>query len=586
MRRFSKILNIILMLLIAAGIITVLAVSFGTLTPYSGRVSRYISYIDDEYPGFSEKIPEEHPDVKIYSFTVKDPPRSGEALFVWMIHADARIYVDNELFFDSVINDHGRLSKSPGQYWAIVPLLPEDLGKEVRVEVRETYNSMLYNTPVMIVSAAGNLISHCASSEWPAIVVGMFCIVLGAVYAALAHIMQLGEESRRRADFIGIFLALFGLYRVADMPVITLLFNDHSLMVTYISLICFTWIPAAFYLSESNRQTYNMLYRSIGLIFAVLAFVLLLLQVLGIRDFGQDSDIVFICMFLSFIVVLIDYVYGRWVKHGYSAENYRIGMFLLVCASVILDYFLYYRNGNTRNANIALYVVCVYGLAAGFEMVRRIRLRNDEVTRQRMELAERKGAIMVSQMKPHFIYNTMNTIYSLCDINIESAKQAIHDFSGYLRHHFRSMERIGPVSFDEELEHTRFYLSIEKMRFGDALNVEYDIEENDFELPPLSLQPIAENAVRHGIREKSGSGTVTIRSYRTDDACVVEVKDDGAGFDTSILGDLKPDSEHNRIALRNVSVRVEQMCQGQLKIDSTPGEGTVVTISIPIKKDA
>ena len=86
--------------------------------------------------------------------------------------------------------------------------------------------------------------------------------------------------------------------------------------------------------------------------------------------------------------------------------------------------------------------------------------------------------------------------------------------------------------------------------------------------------------------EKSGSGTVTIRSYRTDDACVVEVKDDGAGFDTSILGDLKPDSEHNRIALRNVSVRVEQMCQGQLKIDSTPGEGTVVTISIPIKKDA
>ncbi|MBO4900607.1 MAG: ATP-binding protein, partial [Lachnospiraceae bacterium] len=156
---------------------------------------------------------------------------------------------------------------------------------------------------------------------------------------------------------------------------------------------------------------------------------------------------------------------------------------------------------------------------------------------------------------------------------------------GYLRHHFRSMEQYGPVSFDEELEHTRFYLSIEKMRFGDELNVEYDIEDTDFELPPLSLQPIAENAVRHGIREKNGRGTVTIRSYRTDEACVVEVEDDGAGFDTSILGEQEPDTEHNRIALRNVSVRVEQLCQGQLSIDSTPGKGTVVTISIPIKKE-
>lgn len=574
------------MLLIAAGIITVLAVSYSTLTPSSNRIGRDILYVDKDYPGFSEQTAEEHPDVKIYSFTVSEMPQGGESLFVWMIHADAWIFVDDELLYDSGDMNYGHLSKSPGQYWAIVPMFEDDLGKEVRVEVREIYNSMFYDTPVMILSAQGNLFSYCARTEAAALIVGLFCIVLGAVYAALAHIMQLGEETRRRADFIGIFLALFGCYRVADMPVITLLFNDHSLMVTYISLICFTWIPAAFYLSESNRQTYNKLYRFIGLIFAVLAFVLLLLQVLGIRDFGQDSDIVFICMFLSFIAVLIDYVYGRWLKHRYSAEYYRIGMFLLVCASVILDYFLYYRNGNTRNANIALYVVCLYGIIAGFEMVRRIRLRNDEVTRQRMELAERKGAIMVSQMKPHFIYNTMNTIYSLCDINIESAKQAIHDFSGYLRHHFRSMECIGPVSFDEELEHTRFYLSIEKMRFGDALNVEYEIEENDFELPPLSLQPIAENAVRHGIREKSGRGTVTIRSYRTDDACVVEVKDDGAGFDTSILGDLKPDSEHNRIALRNVSVRVEQMCQGQLMIDSTPGEGTVVTISIPIKKDA
>ena len=147
------------------------------------------------------------------------------------------------------------------------------------------------------------------------------------------------------------------------------------------------------------------------------------------------------------------------------------------------------------------------------------------------------------------------------------------------------MEQNAPVPFEDELKHTRFYLSIEKMRFGDELNVVYDIEESDFELPPISLQPIVENAVRHGLRHKTGGGTVTIRTRGTDEDYTVTVEDDGVGFDTSTLGFQEPDSEHNRIALNNVSMRIRQMCDGTLSIESEPGVGTVVTISIPVKKD-
>ena len=137
-----------------------------------------------------------------------------------------------------------------------------------------------------------------------------------------------------------------------------------------------------------------------------------------------------------------------------------------------------------------------------------------ELEKKNSELQKKQTQIMVSQIQPHFLYNTLSAIYVLCDDDPELAKETIMDFSKYLRHNMNSLNGSECVPFEQELKHTETYLAIEKLRFGPKLTVEYDIGCTDFRLPPLSLQPIAENAVKHGVRSRKDGGTVTISTYK------------------------------------------------------------------------
>lgn len=199
-----------------------------------------------------------------------------------------------------------------------------------------------------------------------------------------------------------------------------------------------------------------------------------------------------------------------------------------------------------------------------------------QLAQKERELTEKQVAIMVSQIQPHFIYNTLNSIYFLCGKDANRAKLAIKDFSDYLRMNLESIDRITPVSFENELKHVRIYLQLECMRFED-LSVIYHIESKDFYLPALSLQPIVENAVKHGVCSKIEGGTVTISSKEYDSYYEVIVNDDGIGFDINE----KTYDNKNHIGIENVKRRIESMCQGSLDIKSIINEGTTVIIRIP-----
>ena len=150
--------------------------------------------------------------------------------------------------------------------------------------------------------------------------------------------------------------------------------------------------------------------------------------------------------------------------------------------------------------------------------------------RQEKELAELRIDIMLSQIQPHFLYNVLTAIRKLCEIDPVRAGESVSAFSKFLRANMDSLTNKAPIPFEQELEHVRSYLYLEQQRFGDRLHVSYDIQAINFCIPPLTLQPIAENAVRHGIRRKEDGGTLTIRSEERGDAFIVTVTDDGAGF--------------------------------------------------------
>lgn len=189
-----------------------------------------------------------------------------------------------------------------------------------------------------------------------------------------------------------------------------------------------------------------------------------------------------------------------------------------------------------------------------------------------------QNEILLSELQPHFMYNTLAAIADLCDNDAPRAKQTILLFSRYLQGIVRSLNSRQTVPFAEELTHVQRYLELSQIRFEDALRVEYEIECDAFLLPPMCLQPLVENAVRHGVRKNPGGrGTVSLRTVEAQDCWKIIVSDDGPGLDQKT----KPDREHIQVGLKNVEDRLRLLCGGSLELASEPGKGTAVTIRIP-----
>ena len=247
-----------------------------------------------------------------------------------------------------------------------------------------------------------------------------------------------------------------------------------------------------------------------------------------------------------------------------------IANIVLVMAAVFMDISPLYRDYPVSYLTIS--VVCCglfYYIWLHLEFVKAH--ENDLIAEQRIKL-------MMSQIQPHFLYNSLSSISELCETDPKKAQSLTDDFSDYLRYNLTALSTEKLVSFEKQLEQTEIYLKIEKTRFEDRVNAVYEIEATDFEVPTLTVQPLVENAVRHGICKRQGGGTVTIRSYETDQEYIIEVSDDGVGFDTE---NIAKDGE-THVGLENVRERLKYFGDA-LEIKSEPDIGTTATIRVPKK---
>ena len=191
------------------------------------------------------------------------------------------------------------------------------------------------------------------------------------------------------------------------------------------------------------------------------------------------------------------------------------------------------------------------------------------------ELTESRVSTMMSQIRPHFIYNTLGSIEQLCELDPHKAGELVHNFAKYLRGNFGELDNPKPILMSQEMEHVHHYINIENVRFPD-MTFSFEMNSNDFHIPALTIQPIVENAIKHGLMKLSKGGTIKVFSYETGDNYCVTVEDDGVGFDTNVLLD-----ERKHVGIRNIRGRLKAMVNGTLEIESTIGKGTKVLITIP-----
>jgi LytS/YehU family sensor histidine kinase len=195
----------------------------------------------------------------------------------------------------------------------------------------------------------------------------------------------------------------------------------------------------------------------------------------------------------------------------------------------------------------------------------------------KLELQESKISIMLSQMQPHFIFNTLNTIYHLCEIDPDVARSTISSFSEYLRNNIDTLGQSEMIAFEKELSFVKTYLDIEKVRFDDELEINFDIEVTDFKLPVLAIQPIVENAVKHGTSKKKGTAQLYISTREYDTHYEICIRDTGVGFNTESYNN----DGHKHVGISSVRQRLKNLCGGTLNVQSELGVGTTAVVIIP-----
>ena len=251
-----------------------------------------------------------------------------------------------------------------------------------------------------------------------------------------------------------------------------------------------------------------------------------------------------------------------------------LSFIVLPLAAIIIE--MYFLRGLMLISFSISVVIFIYYASIQNELLNQIKKKESELKKKELELIENRISIMMSQIKPHFLYNALSAIVQLCDENPALAKKTATDFSAYLRSNMDSLGNNGLISIEKEMDHVKHYLSLEKAIYGKALDIVYIIEAGGFLVPPLTIQPIVENAVKHGIGKKEGGGVITVSVSETEDGHLVTVSDDGAGYDT----DKAENNEARRIGIDNVRKRLAHY-GWILELSSKLGKGTTAYIKLP-----
>lgn len=286
------------------------------------------------------------------------------------------------------------------------------------------------------------------------------------------------------------------------------------------------------------------------------------------------SDFFWLSLLFVGLVGVVNFVLVLVFRKNVHGVSFPCLLFYTI-APIGAAAFQYYVYGLNASIVVGVIGLMVVFLELQMNLSRTMVAQSEELARSRVEVSESRIAVMVSQIQPHFLFNTLDSIYYLCDEDPKRAKQAVDKFSTYLRANLDSLNRSTPVPIEAELSHVRTYLELEKISMEELLDYEINCEATGFSVPALSIQTLAENAVKHGVSKRPEGGKVVVNTREDRGSYRVEIVDDGVGFDLDGL------DRPGHLGLENTRMRLEAMCNGKMEIDAEPDRGVTVVMRIP-----
>ena len=409
----------------------------------------------------------------------------------------------------------------------------------------------------------------------------LFCLLAAAILLVATHI-----DRRTKRYFLAIFSFLF-LDLLANMGGLFLRGRSDSPGRALLRVANFTeyfWgdvltlvltLYLLYLIDHGEKRLTRVWRRAAWGIFGVAVGLLILTQGTGLFYFVDAGGIYhrgplfWLSQVLAIGTLLLDLaLIFRYRTRLSRAERISFCVYVTVPVLAILAQLFFY----------GIYFLLLASTLAAVFMLGAILLdQTERYYRTEQELAQMRSALVLSQVRPHFLYNSLTAIADLCEQAPAEAKAATIAFAEYLRTNMNSLHAKGTVPFETELKHIRTYLYLEQLRFGEELLVDLDIETTDFYLPALTIQPLVENAVKWGVGQKEEGGLITLSTRITPLGTEITVSDDGVGFDP----EHPPQDGKNHFGLQLVRDRLRMVCGARLTVESKVGRGTVVRVSIP-----
>lgn len=517
--------------------------------------------------------------VKEYTFALREALDGEAHLAFYTVHQYVDVYLNETHVYSLKPSGDFRLSKSVGSHWVMIPLYSEDAGKEVRVDITPVYESFRNREVEFFVGSQLAVYVDRLSKDLPQLILGMIAVLAGFVFLCVAAYHLIRKHRKDGLAAIGLFMIIMGLWRLTDTRFTPFIIHGKPVFLFYVSvaMLMFGMIPIVKSMEERPHVISGRLIDIYCIAAALLCLVQLVFQICGVQDIRESLFITHAVIAVGAGLLLFDVIVER-LKYPKNYVQQGERKFLIICvAGALADVVAYYVRGTSSGLLFSLTALLIYLVLTGIYMMIRYSEQEKKLAEKDRLLTESRIATMISQIQPHFIYNSLNSIYHLCEKDAHLAQQAISNFSDYLQRSLRVIDCKARIPFEEELSHVKAYLKLEQMRFEEAVNVVYRIETTAFSVPALSVQPLVENAVKHGLCPKDDGGTIII-TVRERPACYeIIVSDDGVGFDPEDMN--KGNGAH--IGIQNVRQRLQMMCNATLEIASEPGKGTTSLIRMP-----
>ena len=545
----KKIIDAVILLLIvlSAALLTIQFYSPGTKTAGPALNSFFIL----QPQSVTEEVIPEYAGVRrTYRFDISKLPVSNARtrnFFVYLRHTIAAIEIDGKTAFDTGEDQNVfHIGHTPGNYWLSIPIYDLYYDKPIRLTLTPVYHSVQNEQPVFYLIDREPLLNMIVlPKEMPMIAMSFFVITTGIFLMIIAATIGLDPQDRARLLYLGAFSTAGGVWKLCGLSAATLVldytgqqkFIWNTGICCYMLMLVFSLRHFAALRSDDSSRTG----KACCLFSAAVSILLLILQAANLAELHET---------------LVWYGIGMAVLHllallGHKPNRDEILWLVPAFLSLAIDLGIYLKNGSVSTAPVFMLWIIMNLFIRGFGFLRLVIRRERELRVKDAELRGAKIQTLISQIRPHFI----------------------SDFSQYLQSNFSALSTSELIPFSEEMKHVKAYLDVEAALYEDKLSVQYDTAFTAFRLPPLTLQPIVENCIKHGFGGDTLSLHIIIRTRQTGTGAEIQIEDNGQGFDPS------PDGA-THIGLTNVKERLELMCGGTLRLE--PGSaGTLVTVIIP-----